>query len=56
MFFPSDSTWNMVKDVPSHVPMNIIGLSQTSREIPKEGDFPILPVVLITPYPLQHIV
>ena len=53
MFFPSPSTWNMVKDSPDHVPMNIIGLSQTSREILEDGDVPILPVVLITPDYLQ---
>ena len=49
MFFPSPSTWKMVKDAPNHVPMNMIGLAQTSREILEDGDIPIFPVVLITP-------
>ena len=44
MFFPSPSTWKMVKDTPNHVPMNMIGLSQTSREILEEGDVQLLPV------------
>ena len=39
----------MVKDAHNHVPMNIIGLAQTSRKILKDGDIPIFPVVLITP-------
>ena len=47
MLFPSASTWKMVKDAPNHVPMNMIGLAQTSREIPEDGDIPIFPVVLI---------
>ena len=51
MFFPSPSTWKMVKDASNHVPMNMIGLAQTSREILKDGDVPIFPVVLITPNP-----
>ena len=33
MFFPSPSTWKMVKDAPNNVPMNIIGLAHTSRKI-----------------------
>ena len=49
MFFPSTSTSKMAKDAPNHVPMNMIGLAQTSREIFKEGVVPILPVVLSTP-------
>ena len=53
MFFPSPSTWNMVKDAPNHVPMDMIGLDQTSREIPKDGNVPIFPVVLSTPDLLQ---
>ena len=53
MLFPSPSTWKMVKDAPNHVPMNMIGLAQTSREIPKDGDFPIFPVVLSTPDSLR---
>ena len=53
MFFPSLSTWKMVKDAPKHVPMNMIGLDRTSREILEGGDVPILPVVLSTPDSLQ---
>ena len=53
MLFPSPSTWNIVKDTPNHVPMNVIGLAQTSPKILKDGDVPIFPVVLSTPYPLQ---
>ena len=49
MFFPSPPTWKMVKEAPNHVLMNMIGLSQTSREILKDGDVPIFPVVLSTP-------
>ena len=46
----------MVKDAPNHVLMNMIGLAQNSREILKDGDVPIFPVVLSTPYSLQPIV
>ena len=53
MLFPSTSTWKMVKDAPNHVPTNMIGLSQTSRKILKDGDVLIFLVVLITPDPLQ---
>ena len=53
MFLPSPSTWNMVKDAPNNVPINMIGLSQTSREILKEGDVPILPVVISNPDSVQ---
>ena len=49
MFFPSPSTFKMVKDAHNRVMINIIGLSQTSREILEDGDVPIFPVVLITP-------
>ena len=49
MFFPSHYTWKMVKDAPNHVTMKMIDLSQTSREILKDLDVPILPVILITP-------
>ena len=38
----------MVKDAPNHVPMNMIVLSQTSREILEDGDVPIFLVVLST--------
>ena len=54
MFFPSLSTWEMVKDAPNHVLMNMIGLTQTSREVLKDGDVPIFPLVLITPDSLQN--
>ena len=43
----------MVKDAPNNIPDNIIGSSQTSREILEDGDIPTFPVVLIT---LNHIV
>ena len=48
MFFPSPPTWKKVEDDPNYVPMNIIGLAQTSHEILKDGDVPIFPVVLST--------
>ena len=53
MSFPSPSTWKMVKDAPNHIPMNMIGLAQTSREILEDGDVPIFPVVISTPDSLQ---
>ena len=43
----------MVKYAPNYVPMNMIGLAQTSREILEDGDVPIFLVVLSTPYSLQ---
>ena len=49
MFFPLPYTLNMVKDSPNNIPMNMIGLAQTSHEILKEVDVPIFRVVLITP-------
>ena len=39
----------MVKDYPNHVPMNVVGLAQTSREILEDSVVPIFPVVLSTP-------
>ena len=42
-----------MKAVPNHVMINMIGLSQTSHGILKDGDVPILTVVLITPDFLQ---
>ena len=42
-----------MKDAPNHVPMNIIGLAQTSREILEDGDVPLFIVVLSTPDSLQ---
>ena len=48
MFFPSPSMCNMVKDSPNHVPMNMIGLAQTSHEIIEESDVLTFPVVLST--------
>ena len=39
----------MVKDDPNQIPMNMIGLAYTSREIIEDGDILIFPVVLITP-------
>ena len=53
MFFPSPSTWKMVKYAPNYVLMNIIGLSQKSREILEDGYIPILLVVIITTDYLQ---
>ena len=53
MFFPSPSTWKMVKDYTSYVPMNMIGLAQTSRKILEDSDVPIFPVVLSTTDSLQ---
>ena len=50
MFFPSPSTWKMVKDAPNNVPTNMIGLAHTSCEILKDGDVPIFLVVLINTY------
>ena len=43
----------MVKYAPNHIPMNMIGLNQTSREILKDGDVPISPVVLSASDSLQ---
>ena len=48
MFFPSLSTWNMVKDAHNHNLMNMIGLTYTSCEILEYSDVSIFPVVLIT--------
>ena len=53
MLFPSPSTWKMAKNAPNHVPVNMIVLAQTSREILEDVDVPIFPVVLSTTYNLQ---
>ena len=45
----------MVKDAPNHVPINMIGFSQTSCKILDDSNVPILPVVLINPDSLQTI-
>ena len=37
MVFPSPSTWNMVKDANNHIPDNMIGESQTPREIHEDS-------------------
>ena len=42
-----------MKYAPNHIPMNMIGSAQTSREISEDGDVLIFPVVLITPKALQ---
>ena len=42
-----------MKDAPNHVPMNVIGLAQTSREIIEDSNDPIFPVVLSTTDSLQ---
>ena len=49
MFFPSPSTWKIVKGAHNHVPMNMIGLAQTSCKILEDGDVLIFLVVIITP-------
>ena len=49
MFFPSPSTWKMVKDAPNHILMNIIVLAQTLHRILEDVDVPIFPVVFINP-------
>ena len=53
MFFPSTTTWKMVKPAPNHVTMNMIGLAHTSSKILEDGDVTIFPAVLITPDYLQ---
>ena len=53
MFFPSPSTWKMAKDNPNRVPMNMIGLAQTSHKMLEDGDVPIFPLVLSTLDSLQ---
>ena len=53
MFFPSPSGWEMEKDAPNQVPMNVIILAQTSHKILEDGFVPIFPVVISTPYSLQ---
>ena len=45
-----------MKDAHNHVPMNMIGLSQTSYKILKDGDVPIFPGGFITPDLLQPVV
>ena len=49
MFFPSLSMWKLVKDAPNHIPMNIIGLAQTSRKMLKDSGVPIFLVFINTP-------
>ena len=56
MFFHSPSTWKMMKDAPNHVPMNMIGLAQTSCKILEDGDVPIFLVALSTTDSLKSIV
>ena len=53
MLFPLPSTWNMAKDAPNHVPINMIGLAQTSRKILKGGVVTIFLVVQSTQYSPQ---
>ena len=43
----------MVKETPNHVPINMIGLAQTSRKIIEDGDVPIFLVVLSNPESLH---
>ena len=49
MFFSSLSMWKLVKDAPNHIPMNIIGLAQTSRKMLKDSGVPIFLVFINTP-------
>ena len=51
---PLTYTWKMAKEAPNHIPMNMIGLAQTSCKILEEGDILIFPVVLVTPKDLRH--
>ena len=44
---PFNCTRKMVKYAPNNIPMNIIGLDQTSRKILEDGDILIFLVVLI---------
>ena len=53
MFFPSPSTWKMVKDNPNYLLMKMIGLAHTSREMLEGGDAQIFSVVISTPDYLQ---
>ena len=43
------------EDAPNYFPINIVGLSQTSREILEDGDVLIFLVVLINPNYLRYI-
>ena len=43
----------MVKDAPNNIPMNMIGLAQTSCEILEDRDILIYPVIWITPEALR---
>ena len=42
-----------MKDAPNYIPMNMIGLAQTSCEILKDGDILIFLVVFINPKALR---
>ena len=53
MLFSSPSLCKMVKEAPNRVPMNMIGLAQTSREILEDVDVPIFLVGLSTPDTIQ---
>ena len=44
-----------MKGAHNHVPMNMIGLAQTSLKILEDGDVLIFLVVLITPKALRYI-
>ena len=46
---------HVMKDATNYVPMNMIYLAQTSREIIEDGDVLIFPVVLITLKALRYI-
>ena len=54
MFFTSPSTWKMVKDSLNHVPMKMISLAQTSREILEDGDVPIFVVFFYSGFPILN--
>ena len=55
MFFPSTSTWKMVKEPPSHIPDNLIGQAQTPREIHKDSYIIISPASFNSSDPVQYV-
>ena len=50
---PFTSTWKILKDAPNHIRMIMVGLAQISRDILKDGDIIIFPLILITPKSLR---
>ena len=55
MFFPSPSTWKMVKDPPNYIPDNVIGQAHTPCEIHKDGYILILPASFNFSKPVQYV-